>query len=100
MCAQEAPDDVRIYLLSHTNSDDQGRIKAKTIGKMLDEKITLEGLFTIVMRAMRLDGKYLFSTQNNGNDTVKTPMGLFQDETIDNDLSVIDQEIKTYYNIG
>ena len=99
MAAQSAPNDVRIYLLSHVNHDDQGRIKAKTIGKMLDEKITLEGLFTIVMRAVRENGEYLFTTQNNGNDTVKTPMDLFQTETIDNDLNAVDQAIKQYYNI-
>jgi len=99
MAAQSAPNDVRIYLLSHTNTDDQGRIKAKTIGKMLDEKITLEGLFTIVMRAIRVDKKYLFTTQNSGNDTVKTPMGLFQSETIDNDLDAIDKSIQQYYGI-
>ena len=99
MAAQAAPNDVRIYFLSHTNSDDQGKIKAKTIGKMLDEKITLEGLFTIVMRAVRENGEYLFTTQNSGNDTVKTPMDLFQTETIDNDLHAVDEAIKQYYNI-
>ena len=99
MAAQAAPSDVRIYLLSHVNTDEQGRIKAKTIGKMLDEKITLEGLFTIVMRAIRVDKTYLFTTQNSGNDTVKTPMELFNTETIDNDLSAVDQSIKQYYNI-
>lgn len=99
MAAQNAPIDVRIYLLSHTNTDDSGKIKAKTIGKMLDEKITLEGLFTIVMRAVRNDKQYLFTTQNNGSDTVKTPMNLFQAETIPNDLNMVDQSIKKYYGI-
>jgi len=100
MCAQEAPDDVRIYLLAHTVTDDQGKTKVKTIGKMLDEKITLEGLFTIVMRTMRVDGKYRFSTQTNNNDTVKTPMDMFDSELIDNDLQMVDKAIKQYYNIG
>ena len=66
---------------------------------MLDEKITLEGLFTIVMRAIRADKEYLFTTQNNGNDTVKTPMDLFQAETIPNDLKMVDESIKQYYGI-
>lgn len=99
MAAQSTPDSVRIYLLSHLQQDEFGKLKAKTIGKLLDEKITLEGLFTIVMRAIRHDGKYLFTTQNNGSDTVKTPMGLFESETIDNDLNQVDRSIKAYYDI-
>lgn len=99
MSAQSAPADTRIYLLSHVQNDDQGQTKIKTIGKLLDEKITLEGLFTIVMRAIRHDGQYLFTTQNSGSDTVKTPMDLFKSETIENDLNMVDQSIKTYYGI-
>jgi hypothetical protein len=99
MAAQGAPDNVRIYIMSHTQQDEYGKVKIKTIGKLLDEKITLEGLFTIVMRSMRNDGKYQFTTQNNGFDTVKTPMGLFESEAIDNDLNQVDQSIKAYYGI-
>lgn len=99
MAAQSTPDDTRIYLLSHVQNDDQGRTRIKTIGKMLDEKITLEGLFTIVMRAVRRDKRYLFTTENSGSDTVKTPMGLFESETIENDLNMVDQSIKQYYDI-
>lgn len=99
MAVQALPADVRVYFLSHTQTDDQGNTKIKTIGKLLDEKITLEGLFTIVMRTRRTDRKYLFSTQNNGNDTVKTPMGMFPEDAIDNDLQMIDNAIKSYYEI-
>ena len=99
MAAQAAPHDVRIYLLSHTDTDDRGNTRAKTIGKMLNEKITLEGLFTIVMRSMRVDGQYVFTTQTSGYDTVKTPMDLFSSETIDNDLKMVDESIKTYYGL-
>lgn len=99
MAAQSAPVDTRIYLLSHVQNDDQGHTKIKTIGRLLDEKITLEGLFTIVMRAIRHDGQYLFTTQNSGSDTVKTPMDLFKSETIENDLNMVDQSIKQYYGI-
>lgn len=100
MAALNAPPDVRIYLLSHTQTDDMGRVKIKTIGKLLDEKITLEGLFTIVMRTMRVDGEYIFTTQTNGMDTVKTPMGMFETERFENDLNKVDQLIKQYYAIG
>lgn len=99
MAIQALPSDVRVYILSHTQTDDMGNTKIKTIGKLLDEKITLEGLFTIVMRAMRVDSKHVFSTKNNGNDTVKTPMGMFDAPIVDNDLKSIDEAITAYYEI-
>lgn len=100
MCAASAlPDHVRVYILSHTETSDSGRIKAKTIGKMLDEKITLEGLFSIVLRTVVMNGQYLFSTRNNGSDTVKTPLGLFEAEHIENDLAAVDAAIVDYYQL-
>jgi hypothetical protein len=66
---------------------------------MLDEKITVEGLFSIVLRTVVQNGNYLFSTRNNGSDTVKSPLGLFDDEFIDNDLSAVDKAICEYYGI-
>lgn len=92
-------DDVRVYLLSHSQEDDSGNVRMKTIGKMLDEKIVLEGLVTIVLRTHVTDGRYEFSTRNNGSDTVKSPMGLFEDDRIDNDLSAVDTAICDYYSI-
>lgn len=97
MACLAAPDDVVIYVLSHSQADDRGMTRCKTIGKLLDEKITLEGLFTIVMRAVKRDNKYAFTTTNDGYDTVKTPMGMFDAETIDNDLNYVTQTIKSYY---
>lgn len=93
------PDDVRVYILSHTETSEQGRTKIKTIGKMLDEKITLEGMVSIVLRTLVRDGQYLFSTRNNGSDTTKSPMGLFESEAIDNDLAAVDAAIQDYYSI-
>lgn len=93
------PDDVRIYILSHTEETDTGQIKMKTIGKMLDEKITLEGMVTIVLRAVVQDGQHLFSTRNNGSDTTKAPMGMFDDSLIDNDLAAVDAAICSYYEL-
>lgn len=97
--ANTLADDVRVYLLSHTQTNDQGDIKIKTIGKMLDEKITPEGLFTIVLRTIVTDKDYFFSTRNNGHDTVKTPIGLFDSERVPNDLAVIDAQISQYYEL-
>jgi hypothetical protein len=89
----------RVYLLSHTDTSDTGQVKAKTIGKLLDEKITVEGLLTIVLRTHVINGQYVFSTKNNGSDTVKTPIGLFTDEHIDNDLMAVDKAITEYYEL-
>lgn len=97
--ANTLPDDVRVYLMSHTQTNEQGDIKLKTIGKMLDEKITPEGLFTIVLRTVVTDKDYFFSTRNNGHDTVKSPIGLFDSERVPNDLAVIDAQISSYYEL-
>lgn len=97
--ASNLPDDVRVYILSHTQTTDQGDIKIKTIGKLLDDKITPEGLFSIVLRTFVTDKGFYFLTRNNGRDTVKTPIGLFEDEKIDNDLKQIDEKIKEYYGV-
>lgn len=95
--AANLPDDVRVYILAHTETNDLGKVKAKTIGKMLDEKITIEGMVTIVLRTAVINGKYIFTTQNNGSDTVKSPIGLFETEHIDNDLKAVDDAIQAYY---
>jgi len=98
--ASALPEDVRVYLLSHTEEEANGHIKIKTIGKLLDEKITVEGLFTIVLRTEVNQGQYTFTTQNNGRDTVKSPIGLFETERIDNDLAQIDKHIVNFYGIN
>ena len=99
MAASRLADSTRVYILAHTQEDESGRIKAKTIGKLLDEKITMEGLLTIVLRTAVINGQYVFSTHNNGSDTVKTPMGMFDSEHIENDLAAIDAAIVDYYNL-
>lgn len=99
MAAGSLPDDVRVYVLSHTEEDDYGGAKMKTIGKMLDEKIALEGMVTIVLRTHVSDGVYQFATQNNGADTTKSPMGMFDSKLIDNDLAAVDAAICKYYDI-
>lgn len=98
--ATTLPDDVRVYILSHVQTTDDGTIKAKTIGKLLDEKITIEGMVTIVLRTAVADGRYLFRTVNNGYDTVKAPMGMFKTDTIENDINAVDDAICAYYGIN
>ena len=94
------PDDVIVYFLSHLQRNDEGRESIKTMGKMLDEKITIEGLFTTVLKTAVKDGQYFFLTQNSGMDTVKSPIGMFPSYAIDNDLKYVDDKIRNYYEIG
>jgi hypothetical protein len=94
------PGDTIVYLLCHTSTDENGVEKMKTIGKMVDEKITPEGLFTIVLKTTVSDGKYAFVTQNNGKDTVKSPEGMFSTYAINNDLKYVDEKIRNYYELG
>lgn len=100
MCAGKLADTTRVYILGHTQESENGTVKAKTIGKLLDEKITIEGLLTIVLRTKVINGQYLFSTQNSGLDTVKTPMGMFDDEHIPNDLAAVDAAITEFYGLA
>ena len=98
------PDDKIIYFLFHIERTKDGNEKCKTIGQLLDEKITLEGLFTIVLKTVvLLDGnnqrQFCFATVNNGSDTVKTPMGMFTEPLIPNDLKAVDTAIREYYGM-
>lgn len=97
--AAALPDDKIVYFMGHSDIDNNGNEKFKTIGKLLDEKITLEGMFTIVLKTVVTDGKYQFSTRNSGQDTVKTPMGMFNEPLIDNDLAAVDKAIREYYEL-
>ena len=94
---KELPDDVVVYYMTHTETLDNGITTIKLIGKLLREKITIEGLFTIVLRTNVNEGKYYFLTQNSGKDTVKSPLGMFPDYAIDNDLQYVDDKIRNYY---
>ena len=93
-------DDKVVYFMMHIERDGNNNEKAKTIGHLLDEKITLEGMFAIVLKTVVSDRRYFFSTQNSGSDTVKSPMGLFSTTLIDNDLKMVDDSIRSYYNLG
>lgn len=100
MAATSLADTKRVYILSHTSTDEFGKTKIKTIGKLLDEKIVMEGLVTIVLRTQVINDQYLFRTRNSGNDTVKSPIGLFDAETIPNDLAAVDAAICEFYGLA
>lgn len=97
---KDLPADQVVYFLAHIERDANGNEKIKTIGKLLDEKITVEGMFTIVLKTNVTDGVYSFITQNSGHDTVKSPIGMFPSVVIDNDLKYVDEKIRNYYEIG
>lgn len=93
------PDDVIVYILHHTETDSNtGKVKAKTVGKMIDQYLTLEGCFDIVLLA-ETDGKeHYFITQSDGNTTAKSPYGMFP-EKIDNDLQKVDAAIRDFWGL-
>lgn len=104
--ASDLPDNVRVYVLSHIDENEAtGAMKMKTIGKLLDEKINLEGLVTICLRTHvdnsgnTAEEKYRFITQNTGLDTSKSPEGMFDSDSIPNDLKAVDSAICDYYGI-
>lgn len=95
----DLPPDKIVYLFMHEDKSENGDIKPKTIGKILDEKVCLEGMFTIVLRAVAENGKHLFLTKTRGYDVSKTPMEMFEDEEIQNDLKFVDNTIREYYDL-
>lgn len=96
---KKLPEDKIVYIIMHEDTDDYGNVKPKTIGKLLDEKICLEGMFTIVLRCIQENGKHLFVTQADGGAVSKSPMGMFEDLQIENDLLYVDSMIRKYYEI-
>jgi len=92
-------DDTIVYLLHHVDRGDDGLIKPKTQGRMLDEKLNIAGLFTTILMA-QTDGKdHWFLTQNEGDSVAKSPMGMFDDLKIPNDLRLVDATIRAYYDM-
>ena len=95
---KQLPDDTIVYFLHHVETTETGKIKAKTIGKMLDNQLTVEGLFSIVLYC-RIDGdRHIFETQSDGYTTAKSPMEMFE-RIIDNDLKAVDATIREYYQL-
>ncbi len=89
-----------VYLIMHEDVDDNGNVKPKTIGKLLDEKVNIQGMFTICIRAMFENGKYIFRLKTNGQDCVKTPFGMFNVDEMDNDLKAFDNVVREYYSLN
>ena len=92
------PSDTIVYYFMHTDKDENGMTKAKTTGKLIDNALCLEGLFSVVLLANNDDGKYTFITQSDGMTTAKSPIEMF-DKEIDNDLKFVDDTIREYWDL-
>lgn len=88
-----------VYLIMHEDTDEFGNIKPKTIGKLLDDKVNIQGMFTICIRSAYDNGNYIFRLKTNGQDCVKTPFGMFENETMENDLKEFDKIVREYYEL-
>lgn len=89
-----------VYFIMHENTDENGDTKPKTIGKLLDEKVCIEGMFTIALRCMSDNTRHFFRTQSDGSDICKTPLEMFEEKEIDNDLKIVDVKIREYYGLN
>ena len=92
------PEDVIVYMLHHTEVTEDGKLKAKTLGKMLDNQLTVEGLFSIVLLCQVEGMEHFFLTNSDGTNPAKSPMEMF-DLKIDNDLKMVDETIREYYEL-
>ena len=96
---EDTEPNVIVYVLQHTEKDEDGKIKAKTLGKMLDQQLTVEGLFSIVLLAQTDGKRHYFVTQSDGTNPCKSPMEMFDEVEIDNDLKFVDDTIREYYGL-
>lgn len=96
---EDTSPDTIVYIMQHIDKDEDGNIKAKTLGKMLDQQLTVEGLFSIVLLAKAEERRHFFVTQSDGTNPCKSPMGMFDEIEIDNDLKMVDDTIREYYGM-
>ncbi len=92
-------EDIRVYIMTHTDEDDIGRIKMKTAGKLIDNLLTPEGLFTIVLGMVKSDAGSFFITNGTSMTPYKSPMEMWKDKQIPNDLKAVDDRIVEFYDI-
>ena len=95
--ADDLPEDMIVGVIMHEEMNEMGYTKPKTIGRLLDDKVCIEGMFTIVLHALKIDGKYQFATNTDGLDVTKSPIGMFETEYIDNDFQLVVNKIREYY---
>lgn len=89
-----------VYFLHHPDVDERGSVRPKTIGRMLDEKLCIEGLFPIVINCEVRDGKHVFSVEPDERGIAKAPMGMFEKDVFENDLKAVDAAIREYWQLA
>jgi len=94
---KELPEDIIVYIVLHEDTNDYGDTKIRTIGKLIDSKVCLEGMVTICIRCMSDNGKHFFKTQTDGSDITKTPEDMFEEDEIENNLKAVDDAIREFY---
>lgn len=97
---KETPEDVIVYVMLHEDTNDMGETKIRTIGKLIDNKVCLEGMVTVCLRCMSDNGKHFFRTQTDGFDISKSPEDMFEDTEIDNNLKLVDDTIRKFYGLN
>jgi hypothetical protein len=90
--------DLYSFVISHSDKAEDGTIKCKTIGKLIDNTVCLEGMATCVLHALIVDGDYKFLTQSDGLHLAKCPLDMFRDKLIPNDLNLVKQVMVEYFN--
>ena len=91
------PDDVNVYLIMHEETNDYGDTRLRTIGKLLNDKVCIEGMSAIVLRCVTMGKEHFFRTQTDGSDITKSPEEMFAGATVENDLKAVDDAIREYY---
>lgn len=97
---QQLPDETIVYIMMHENTSDYGDTKLRTIGKLLDEKVCIEGMTTIAIRCMTEGSRHFFKVRTDGSDITKTPEDMFGTDTVENDLKAVDTVIREYYELN
>lgn len=96
----DLPADAIVYFIMHEDTSDYGEVSLRTIGKLLDRKVCLEGMVTIALRCTVSKGKHVFKVTTNGNDVTKAPEDMFSTDEIENDLKKVDTIIRDYYGFN
>ena len=95
---KDLPEDVNVYVTLHEETNDYGDTRLRTIGKLLNEKVCIEGMSTVVLRCVTMGKEHFFRTQTDGSDITKSPEDMFTEERIENDLKAVDARIREFYS--
>ena len=95
---KDLPEDVNVYVILHEETNDYGDTRLRTIGKLLNDKVCIEGMSTIVLRCVTMGTEHFFRTRTDGSDITKSPEDMFEGERIENNLKAVDARIREFYS--